>query len=281
MKKYIKSSRAIQDERIDYLLSNGWEMGYGTSPMNRATEVYFKEFTDPESGKYVRVVINPSDYFQISAGYSDGWKAKFDDNVPSHLHRGRYRDELSVIEKAAQDALYDWLHGDDVTASELTDSQERRFRDTESGEIITIDQLKQEYEELKASGETEAENFSDYLTNCLDQDGFLEEIKASYDVAVSDNMDLAFGILVRNDYTGRYGIIRFPYKGTAKRWYTKLLDNAGNRYTQKKAMQAGEFWEDVSPDDIDENGIWTRRPFDFGIVLLNPDDAIIFDEWGT
>lgn len=163
----------------------------------------------------------------------------------------------------------------------IRSNSDRKFRDTESGKIITLSQLKEEYEELKASGETEAENFSDYLTNCLDQDGFLEEIKASYDVAVSDNMDLAFGILIQNNYTGRCGIICFPYEGTAKRWYTKLLDNVGNRYTQKKAMKAGEFWEDVSPDDIDENGIWTRRPFDFGIVLLNPDDAIIFDEWGT
>ena len=163
-------------------------------------------------------------------------------------------------------------------------NSERRFRDTESGDIITLSQLKAEYEELKASGDTEAESFSDYLSNCLDQDGFLEEIKASYspEFAFADgDMDLTYGILIRNNYTGRYGIIRFQTEGTAKRWYKKLTDNAGNRYTQMKAMQAGEFWEDISLDDIDEYGVWTRRPYDFGIVLLNPKDAILFDEWGT
>lgn len=58
----------------------------------------------------------------------------------------------------------------------IRESSERRFRDTESGEVITLSELKAEYKQLYADGETEAETFSDYLTNCLDQDGFLEEI---------------------------------------------------------------------------------------------------------
>ncbi len=109
-------------------------------------------------------------------------------------------------------------------------------------------------------------------------------VKSSYDPEVSfadAYMDISYGILIRNNFTGRYGIIRYGTEGTAKRWYKKLLDNAGNRYTQMKAMQAGEFWEDIYLGDIDEYGVWTRRPFDFGIVLLNPNDAILFDEWGT
>ena len=58
----------------------------------------------------------------------------------------------------------------------IRESSERRFRDTESGDIITLSQLKAEYKQLYRDGETEAETFSDYLKNCLDQDGFLEEI---------------------------------------------------------------------------------------------------------
>ena len=54
--------------------------------------------------------------------------------------------------------------------------KQRRFRDTENGEIITLSQLKREYKDLYESGETEAETFEDYLRNCLDRDGFLEEI---------------------------------------------------------------------------------------------------------
>ena len=58
----------------------------------------------------------------------------------------------------------------------ILESDERKFRDTESGDIITLSQLKAEYRELVRDGETGAETFSDYLENCLDQDGFLEEI---------------------------------------------------------------------------------------------------------
>jgi len=58
----------------------------------------------------------------------------------------------------------------------ILESDERKFRDAESGDIITLSQLKAEYRELVRDGETEAETFSDYLENCLDQDGFLEEI---------------------------------------------------------------------------------------------------------
>ena len=56
-------------------------------------------------------------------------------------------------------------------ASEMT-----LYRD-ERGQVISIDQLKQEYNELKQAGETEAETFNDYLINCTDQDGTLTEIR--------------------------------------------------------------------------------------------------------
>ena len=43
----------------------------------------------------------------------------------------------------------------------------RRFYDTENNEYITIEQLEEEYNELKATGNTEAEIFSDYVSNCM------------------------------------------------------------------------------------------------------------------
>ena len=48
------------------------------------------------------------------------------------------------------------------------------FIDVETDEILTLDQLKEEYEEAIENGYTEAETFSDYLQNCLE--GTLERI---------------------------------------------------------------------------------------------------------
>lgn len=67
--------------------------------------------------------------------------------------------------------------GGDTVKRYIRSSKERRFRNTESGEIITLSELKESYEELYAEGETEAETFKDYLINCLDKNGFLEEIR--------------------------------------------------------------------------------------------------------
>lgn len=54
----------------------------------------------------------------------------------------------------------------------------RKFRDTESGDIVTIDELRAEFESLKASDpETFDYDFSGYIRNCTDKNGFLEEIK--------------------------------------------------------------------------------------------------------
>ena len=52
----------------------------------------------------------------------------------------------------------------------------RFFYDFEHDEVLTLTQLEAEYKELKEAGETEAETFKDYLTNCLSNDGCLEEL---------------------------------------------------------------------------------------------------------
>ena len=49
--------------------------------------------------------------------------------------------------------------------------------DFERDEFITLDELKEEFQELKNSGNTEADTFEDYLSNCMDyNNGTLEEV---------------------------------------------------------------------------------------------------------
>lgn len=48
------------------------------------------------------------------------------------------------------------------------------FWDTEAEEIISLNQLKHEFKELKKDGNTEAKNFQEYLNNCLHKNGTLE-----------------------------------------------------------------------------------------------------------
>lgn len=52
----------------------------------------------------------------------------------------------------------------------------RRFKDIETNEVITIEELEKEYNELFENEETETDNFEDYLHNCLSKNGTLEEI---------------------------------------------------------------------------------------------------------
>ena len=49
-----------------------------------------------------------------------------------------------------------------------------KYKDSETDEILTLEDLQKEYQELKSEGNTEAETFNDYLQNCLE--GTLEEI---------------------------------------------------------------------------------------------------------
>lgn len=53
----------------------------------------------------------------------------------------------------------------------------RKFRDTESGEIVTLETLRGEFDALKAAEPEEYDySFAAYLENCTNKNGFLEEI---------------------------------------------------------------------------------------------------------
>ena len=49
------------------------------------------------------------------------------------------------------------------------------YRDIETDEMLSLEDLQNEYNELKASGNTEADTFDMYLESCLN--GSLEEVK--------------------------------------------------------------------------------------------------------
>ncbi len=50
------------------------------------------------------------------------------------------------------------------------------IKDTEYGGEFTLTELREQYEQLKADGNTEAETFDDYLENITDQNGTCEWI---------------------------------------------------------------------------------------------------------
>lgn len=51
------------------------------------------------------------------------------------------------------------------------------YRDTENGTIISETDLYFSFCLLQAEHETDAKTFSEYLINCTDKNGFLEEVK--------------------------------------------------------------------------------------------------------
>lgn len=56
----------------------------------------------------------------------------------------------------------------------------KRFID-EEGKILTLDQLKADFDEMKESGDVDDDaTFSDYIKDCTDKDGALTEITRAY-----------------------------------------------------------------------------------------------------
>ena len=56
--------------------------------------------------------------------------------------------------------------------------KERRkmYRDTETEEILSKEDLLKEYDQLRKAGETETPTFEGYLRNCLSKNGTLEKM---------------------------------------------------------------------------------------------------------
>lgn len=54
--------------------------------------------------------------------------------------------------------------------------RERYFYDWESEQVYTLPELRKLYTELKEDKGTESETFHEFLNNCLDKNGSLEEI---------------------------------------------------------------------------------------------------------
>jgi hypothetical protein len=58
------------------------------------------------------------------------------------------------------------------------------YKDIESGDIIFRNELEREYKSFKESGNTEAETFGNYISNCTTRNGgTLQEITVSENVA--------------------------------------------------------------------------------------------------
>ena len=77
------------------------------------------------------------------------------------------------------------------------------FYDVESEQYITIEELRQQYEELKEAGETEADSFEEYLDNCMTKNnGALDYNKYSMD----DIKEIAedFNDFIESNYTKQF-----------------------------------------------------------------------------
>ena len=59
---------------------------------------------------------------------------------------------------------------------ELKEVSMVRYYDTESGNILTEEELRKEWEELFRNGETETDTFEGYIRNCTSKNGTLEAL---------------------------------------------------------------------------------------------------------
>lgn len=88
-----------------------------------------------------------------------------------------------------------------------------------------------------------------------------------------------FSVLIRNNYTGGYGMVVFRDESTAERWYKKLKA-AANPYRVDEQLEwrfthSGEVWQDgISPWDIDSDGMF-ETPYGSFYYFVNPKDPII------
>lgn len=123
------------------------------------------------------------------------------------------------------------------------------YRDTESGKLITIDQLKAEFEALKAENPQECSySFSEYLNNCTSKNGFLEKIKEE----VKDKKYKAEYIgKSRDKYSnhGGYAVYLF-YKYRGREY---MITDTHNGYSETLAEQHKREQERIDREIKEEN----------------------------
>lgn len=139
--------------------------------------------------RYIRsnIIDNVYSYDKVVLSGNHLTPAELSKTLSSEIEDDDNLIEVRAVYNAKHDETTIWYKYTDSSARDtynnfyndmngIKSSTERKFYDTEHDEVITLSQLKEEYEELSANGETEAETFKDYLSNCLDKNGTLEEI---------------------------------------------------------------------------------------------------------
>lgn len=53
----------------------------------------------------------------------------------------------------------------------------KMYYDIDHDKVLTEDELRKEFNVLNVNGETDAENFGQYINNCIGKNGNLEEMK--------------------------------------------------------------------------------------------------------
>ena len=107
--------------------------------------------------------------------YGGQWKDCFVDRYNTMT------DEINQKEAAGFDVedLKNARHSFFVSVAQvyLKEREKEKFKDIETGEIITRSALLVEYERLRDKGLTESENFAEYIENCLTRhNGTLERV---------------------------------------------------------------------------------------------------------
>lgn len=123
------------------------------------------------------------------------------------------------------------------------------FYDVESERYITIEELRQQYEELKEAGETEADFFEEYLDNCMTKNnGALDYNKYSMDDIKEISED--FNDFTESNYTKQFDGDIFTLLTEAQEEKTAEGLQGLKNYLE---TIDGYAWEKVALDDFIED----------------------------
>ena len=115
-----------------------------------------------------------------------------------------------------------------------------KFRDNETGETLTLADLEREYKQLKAAGQTEAEDFSDYVINCREKNGSIDLI-ASDDAIKEKREDSARRVADMTGYNYHDVIKLFNELGIHSTWTSYELYHRPVDYDELAEMVSEEF----------------------------------------